>query len=56
MNYRFNIQPEYALDKIIIEIKASNYISALELADSLQDGGEQTWTDAAEVIAAWRID
>jgi len=56
MNYKFSIRPEYALDSVIIEIKANDYISALELADALQDGGEQTWTNAAEVVAAWRID
>ena len=56
MNYKFNIQPEYTLDSVIVEIKANNYISALELADALQDGSEQIWTDAAEVVAAWRID
>jgi len=56
MNYRFSIHPEYALDTVIIEIKANDYISALELADALQDGGHQTRTDAAQVVAAWRLD
>lgn len=50
-NYRFRI------NGTMVEISATSYIEALTLADALQDDdGEQTWTDAAEVVAAWRID
>jgi len=50
-HYRFRIR----INEMII-IRAKSYIEALALADALDDGGHQTWTQAAEVIAAWKID
>ena len=47
-NYRFRI------NGTIVEIRATSYIEALSLADSIQDGGTETFTSHAEVTAAWR--